>query len=160
MATTLTKAVFEAHLTFEEAASRVGLVGPIKNALEAVLVLTASTTPDAEKAYAGRVTLIAGAATLDLTALTDSEGTVLSMTAKKVRFFAIKGNGNANVCTIKVGAANGFTGFGTAWTIDVQVGGWIFLYAGAASVDIDATHKTIDFAGTLTQSFDVIIVAG
>lgn len=125
------------------------------------IILTGSSSPDATVVYKGTVTLTAGAATLDLTALTDSSGATIATTGLKVRAIKVKPTGtNANAITLSEGASNGYELFGDGWKVAVQATSHFLAYLGATAPDVATGAKTIDFAGTLVQSCDVMIVFG
>ncbi len=121
-----------------------------------------TTGPIVTKAYHRKITLVAGAATLDLTALVDTDLTI-DMTGLKLReMFLVSDSANANSITVQPGASNGYTG----WGIGTQ--GLILgtandehklgpLYGGIA---VDGTHKNIDIVGTGTQKVFVSMLFG
>jgi len=125
--------------------------------------LSAATTPPATKHVAKTVALDAGAATIDLTALTawGTNGLTENCNGLKLQIFRAKATaGNANPITIATGASNGYDAFGADWSISLKAGQEVTLYGNDATPDVDGTHKTIDLAGTLTQSIDIEMVFG
>ncbi len=117
--------------------------------------------PIASKAYAQLITLTAGAATLDLTALVDG-GVTIDMTGLHLlEIFAIADTANANPLTIAPGASNGYTGW-------VGSSGLLLKTANDANklgpmyggIAVDGTHKTIDFAGTGSQKVSIVLLFG
>lgn len=121
--------------------------------------LNATSTPVATKQYADTVALTAGAATIDLTAMTGFGGAAITFSGLKVQLFKFRNNG-ANAMTIGEGASNGYEMLGNAWSIVVPPGGIVMLYMPESAPDVGGSAKTIDVAGTLVQEFDVHIVAG
>lgn len=132
--------------------------------------LSSSSTPVITKGAFFSQALTAAAATIDLTALTGTNGAAVTLTGLKVqRFVFINGtvSGNAiaagsnSAVTITVGAANPYDLFGSAaGTIVVAAGAGIFWTCNETLEDVDATHKEIDLAGTGTDAFLVGILAG
>lgn len=121
--------------------------------------LNATSTPTATKHAAFSKALSAGAATIDLTALTGTGGVTVDGTALKVVAAKFK-NPSANNIQICFGASNAYL-FGTnaAWKHTLCPGDEILLKFHNNPL-IDATHKNIDLAGTLVQTLDCEIVLG
>jgi hypothetical protein len=127
----------------------------------ATVALSPTSTPTATAAVYASVALTAGAATLDLTALTGPGGAAVTMTGLKGRLIRITNpSSNANSVTVSKGASNGFTGLGTSFSVTIPVGGEFTFYDGGNGVAVSGTVKTLDFAGTGTQAFQVTVVAG
>jgi len=125
--------------------------------------LSASTTPPATKHVAKNVALVAGAATIDLTALTawGTNGVTEDCSGLKLQILRAKATlTNANPVTISTGASNGYAAFGADWSIALSAGQEVTLYGNDATPDVAAGAKTIDLAGTLTQSIDIEMVFG
>lgn len=121
-----------------------------------------TTGPAVTKWWHGLVTLTAGAASLDLTALTDAAtGLTIDMTGLKLKCLHLQATtGNAGDITFKPGGTNGLTGW-------IGAGGEVLaatdqrgpnVYTGGIAVD--ATHKTIDVTGTGTDSIRVVMLFG
>lgn len=122
--------------------------------------LTATTTPPATTVAEFIATLTAGALTIDLTALTGTNGVTVNGTGLKVQVVRIKNLG-ANIMTFKVGAANGHTGvFAATNGQPVQPGAVFMLYTNDTNDDVDGTHKTWDVTGTGSQTAEITIVLG
>lgn len=127
--------------------------------------LTASTTPAVSAAWSDRITLTAGAATIDLTALTRGNGTLaaLSMSGLKVVLIKIFA-ATANTAVVKFtnGAANGYNIFGAAGgDVSVPAGGMLMFYGYTGLAAVSATVKNIDVTSSDTDAiFDIIIVGG
>jgi len=126
--------------------------------------LTGTTTPAITKVSRFTITLSAGAATLDLTAipgLTPNE--TIDGTGLKVQ--AIKftpSSGNANPITASKGGTNGYglTAAGTTWSIPMDAGQSSLRNTNNAAPAIGGSAKTIDFAGTGSQTIKVTIWLG
>lgn len=127
------------------------------------LALNGSSTPKVSKCAFFTKALTAGAATIDLTALPGTNGGTVDLTGLKVRAIKIRASGsNANPLTVKNGASNGY-GLDAAesnWTLVLDAGQEALIYTGTTSVAVGSGAKTIDLAGTGTQSVDVAIFAG
>jgi hypothetical protein len=69
---------------------------------------------------------------------------------------------NANAITIAKGASNGYTGFGSAFSVTLQPGDeWTFKGNDNAGVtDVGSGAKTLDVSGTGAQVLQFHIVAG
>ena len=132
--------------------------------------LSSSSTPVISKGAFFSQALTAGAATIDLTSLTGTNGIAVTMSGLKVQRFVfingtITGNtiaaGTNSAVTIAVGAANPYDIFGSAaGTIVVGAGDGLFWTCNETLEDVDATHCEIDLAGTATDAFLVAVLAG
>ena len=126
--------------------------------------LSATTTPVASKHNQDNVALVAGAKTIDLTALTGAGGGTVTLSGLKVQLFRVSNRGTAAL-TVAKGASNGWS-LWTSWTVTLPAysgtGEYptIMLYVPEGAEDVDATHKTIDFTGTGTNTFDLSLAAG
>ena len=111
------------------------------------------------------VTLTAGSATLDLTAITDELGRTVDLSGLKVQSLRVKPHAdNANIISMKPGASNGYNLGNSASFYWSGYGGTPpdeadFLWREKCP-DVDATHKNLDFAGTGSQKILLQIVAG
>lgn len=121
----------------------------------------ASSPPPAVDA-AGTATLSGGALTLDLRALADEDtGTVVDGNGLKVQMYKFKAAaGNANPITITAGASNGYELFGASGSLTLHPGDEVLVKCTETKPDIDATHKTLDLAGTGSQTLDYHLVMG
>ena len=118
------------------------------------------TTPSPATVFSGAgYALVAGALSLDLRAIRTVAGGTGDGNGLKVQGFYFKNLG-ANVMTITDGASNGYLLLGTDGLVTVPPGGWIVMSLADASADVDATHKTIDIAGTLVQTFEFAVIMG
>lgn len=123
--------------------------------------LSAATTPPVTTAAFFQQLLTAGAATIDLTALTGTNGATVNLTGLKVQAIKFKALAtNANPITIGEGASNGYELLGSGWTLDLAPGQEIVIYGNDATPDVGGSAKEIDLAGTGTQGLEVSIVAG
>lgn len=133
----------------------------IKEKIAVDLTLNGSSTPDAEMHAAMQVAMVAGAATIDFTALTRHGGGAVSFSGKNVRSVVLQNPAtNANDITINVGAANGLALFGAASKVVLKPGDVIGAYFGATGPAVAAGTKNIDITGTGTQVLNLIAVAG
>lgn len=118
--------------------------------------LTFSSVPAVTTGAAFTLMLTAGAATIDLTALPALNGVAENATGKKIQLLRIKNLG-VNPMTFAQGASNGYV---LGSTILIQPGGVYMQFANGGLPTIDATHKTIDVAGTLVESAQITIALG
>jgi hypothetical protein len=133
----------------------------IKVKLAKTATLTVGSVPDAEMHANMSVPLVAGAATIDFTALTKRGGVAVSFSGKKVRMVYFKNpSTNANPITIVEGAANGLALLGAAFKLVLEPGQEHCTYLGDSSPTIAAGDRTVDITGTLTQALQMIAVAG
>jgi hypothetical protein len=118
--------------------------------------LNGSTTPTVSKQAQFLLALTAGAATINLAALTGANGTV-DMTGLRVQFIRIKNLGAAAM-TFAEGASNGLAL--ACGSIVVPAGGIVQFFLNDAAPDIAAADRTIDVTGTGTDTAEVTIIAG
>ena len=126
--------------------------------------LNADTTPDATAVVSMVVTLTAGAATVNLAALPGSQGT-FDATGLKIRSLWVKnlkedGTANTGAVTITPGASNGYNVFGSASGLVTLELGDTHHWTCNSSQTIASGDRTIDFAGTGTDEFQVTILLG
>lgn len=120
-------------------------------------ILNASSTVPATKYSAFLLTLTAGAATINLAALTGAGGATIDGTGLRVQAIRIKNLG-ANNMTFAEGASNGIALVGLP--IVVPPSGVIQHYFADVAPDIASGDRTIDIAGTGTQTAEVTLVLG
>ena len=122
----------------------------------------AASVPPASKVAAGQVNMIAGAGSIDLTALAlGAQGTVVDMTGMRVQFIKVKAlAGNANPITISKSVANGYDGFGASFSLSLAPGGEMLLRGNDGGNDVAAGNKGLTLAGTGTQGIALEVVAG
>ena len=124
--------------------------------------LTASTSVPVTVDAAGRITLSSGSATLNLAAITfDADVGTLDTTGLKIQYAKFRNlSTNANAITIAKGASNGYTGFGSAFSVVIQPGGYFEYYGNESTADVASGVRTLDITGTGAQVLEVQIVAG
>jgi hypothetical protein len=132
-------------------------------AVGATTSANANSTPDGEAGCFPQVALVAGAYTIDLTALPDVNGATTTLTGKKVRALFFENLGAANM-TFAKGASNGLDTLSGAWTMTLLPGEKRcidLMGVDVASIAaISGTIKTIDVTGTGTDTFDFGVVVG
>lgn len=123
--------------------------------------LNSTSTPTATKCAVFAKALSAGAATIDLTALTGTNGVTIDGTGLEVVAAKFQNpSTNANNIQICFGASNAYLlGTNAAWKITLCPGDE-YLGKFHNNPAIDATHKNIDLAGTGSQTLNVEIVLG
>ena len=122
--------------------------------------LNGSSTPPVSVDACLTLPLVAGAATLDLTAIPDP--TLGTVNANGLTPYMLKlqnPDTNANPITIKEGAANGYVGFGVNFLITLAPGEEIAILKKAASA-VGGASKTLDLTGTGVQALNIQIAAG
>ena len=124
-------------------------------AFDETFTLTAASAVPATT-FAGFVkALTAGAATIDLTSLTGTNGATVNGTGLRLQVLRVKNLG-ANDLTFATGASNGYV----VGTHTVKTNGIVMFYFADGLADIDGTHKTIDLTGTTTQTSEWSLVMG
>lgn len=121
---------------------------------------SSSSSPiNSTQAWSGHIALVSGAATIDLTNLTQlSFSGTIDTTGLKLRSIAVLADsGNANVISIGTGASNGYPSIGV---ISQIANGDPVIRICNNSVAVDGTHKTLDLAGTGTQGCSIILTFG
>lgn len=102
-----------------------------------------------------------GSATIDLTALTGTNGAVVSGTGLRVQYMKlINKSSNANSITIAKGASDGYDGFGGDFSVTLAPGAEMLLRTKDAGGDIGSSNKTLDVSGVGSQVLQAIIVMG
>lgn len=105
--------------------------------------------------------LSGGAATIDLTSITGTNGATVNLNGLKVQAFKVKAkSANANPITLTEGASNGYELLGASWTIILQPSQEVLVWGHDSTPDVSGTTKTIDMSGTDTQGVEIIVVAG
>ncbi len=137
----------------------VGTPTVLHNNFDYVETINAGTTVPATKVSEQVVALIAGAKTIDLTALVGVNGGVVNGTGLKVQAIKIKNLG-ANLMTITFGASNPYNLMGADFKITLQPGQRFMFTGNDATPDVGSGAKNIDVAGTLVQTFQLEVVLG
>lgn len=121
--------------------------------------LNSGTTPPVTQVAEFKLTLTDGAATIDLRALTGTNGASVDGNGLKPQIVRVKNLG-ANALTIEPGASNGHDLFGASSLLIVPPGAHVQFFTNDGVEDIDATHKTLDVTGTGAQTSEWTIVMG
>ena len=122
---------------------------------------TTGNGPAVTADFHAQVALIAGAKTLDLTALPDAILGTTTMSGLKLRHLQLQApSTNAGALTIAVGAANGYSGIIGAAAIVLAAGDNVVLGPLNGTIAVDGTHKTLDLSGTATDKLNVVLGFG
>lgn len=113
----------------------------------------------ATKVSAGVIALSAGAKTLDLTALTGTNGSSVTALGLKLQVWLLKNLG-ANAMTFSEGASNGYAALGAAFSFILAQNQMAQFYLADSAPDVASGDKTIDVAGTGSQTFQNVMVFG
>lgn len=108
-------------------------------------------------------TMSGGAATIDLTSLTGTNGRSITLLGLKVQAMKfINPSTNANNISVTKGASNGFGlgSGGTTFTFVLPPGSEVTWYANEGTPDVASGAKTIDISGTSAQVLQCAIFAG
>lgn len=124
---------------------------------------TGPAVPVTKRAFLEQA-LTAGAATIDLTSLTHEQGGLTETvdgTGLKLQFLRLCApSGNDAAITITPGASNGYDFSGSSASITLESGQCVTLELAESAPDIDSSNKTLDLAGTGTDSLEVSILMG
>lgn len=160
----LTKGSLAMGLTIEETTTSFDSASVIKHDQISVnkTFTPGGTAPNkATKNASFEVALSGGAATIDLTNITDPVNGVVTGNTLKVQAITVKNKAtNGAAITIAKGASNGYTGFGSAFSMSIPVGGTMGFDAVNAGATISSTVKTLDLAGSGTDVLQVQILFG
>ncbi len=122
--------------------------------------LTGTTTPPVTVVAAFVQALTGGAATIDLNALTGTNGATVSFNGLKVQAFMIKNLG-VNTMTLTNAGGNAYPMFGATLNIVLNTGQWALLYGNDDTPDVNSgVADDLTLAGTVSQTCEIIIVAG
>lgn len=126
---------------------------------------TTSSPVPVTKTFSDKLNLVAGALTLDLTALTGPSGTTVDFTGLKVQNLKLAcPAANTAGITVDRGAANPYNLFGedngSAEQVEILPGCSLEMAWNDNAEDVDATHSDVQFAGTGTEAIEIILVAG
>lgn len=128
------------------------------------VALSATSTPPATKIAGGQIALVAGSKTLSLVALTGlgANGADVNMNGLKVQAIYMENpSTNANSISIAKGASEGYQFSGSDGKLTLQPGQSVLLFGNDATPDVaTGSAHNLDFSGTSTQAFNIIIVAG
>ena len=126
-----------------------------------VVTLNSSSTPPTTKVAAFEQALAAGAATIDLTALTGTNGVSVDGTGLKVQAIKLVNKAaNSTAMTLSKGLTNGYDAWGANFEVDVAPGAEIVMFTNDAGSDIGAANKTLDIAGSGIETAQIIIIMG
>ncbi len=123
--------------------------------------LTGASSPAATKVAGFDLALSGGAATIDLTALTGTNGGTINGTGLRVEVFKVKAlETNSNPLTFAVGASNGYDLMGADTSVTLLPGQQVMFLGNDAAPSIGSGDKTIDFTGTLAEGAEVMVLMG
>lgn len=123
--------------------------------------INASSSQPATKVASFEKDMSGGAATIDLTALTGTNGATVTLSGLKVQAIKVKAKAaNSNVLTLTEGASNGYELAGSGWTVALLPSQEFMFWGHDATPDVGGAAKEIDIAGTDTQGVEVIVVGG
>ena len=145
--------------------TNVGLNKILYDGFDDKTVLTTATTPDVDTTAYLEATLSGGALTVDLTSLVCLDTTTVNLNGKKVRSIKFRAKSTSTgAFTIAKGASNGYTGFGSAFSVVLEAattgGSWVQYYTAGTGTAVSGTVKTLDITGTGSQVLLIAIAAG
>lgn len=132
--------------------------------------LDATTGVPVTKAVVTKQTLSGGALTIDLTAVTGTNGVTVDFSGLKIQhIFMVNGTaisagvitgGGQAVQSVGEGAANGYAIFGAGNAVDVKAGQSIEMHFADSADDVAGADKNIDFTGAGSETFFLVLVGG
>lgn len=125
------------------------------------LALPTATIP-VTKAYITTKAMSAGAATIDLTSLTDVSQTAADFTGLKVQALLCHNPASNAAISITEGASNGhsISAASSSWKVVLPPGGWFIFYGADGGQDVGSSDKTWDISGTTTNALNIAVIAG
>ena len=123
-------------------------------------VLNSSSTPPVTMTSYQTYTMTAGAFIIDLRALLGVNDEVQDANGLKLQTIIIRNKSGNNAITIGEGATNGYPIWGAGNDLIVPADSEMGMNFNETLADVSATDKTIDVAGTGTETFDVGICLG
>ncbi len=127
--------------------------------LTATTLNSASTAPVTTTSYQAYV-LVAGAITIDLTALLGVNDESQDATGLKLQTIIISNPTGNNAITVTTGASNGFPLFGGTNSVIIPAGATLAFFVPEGLTDVASGDAEIDVSGTGTETFDVGICLG
>lgn len=127
--------------------------------LNNVTLNATSTVPVTTTSYQDYA-LVAGAITIDLTALLGVNDEIQDATGLKLQTIIINNPSGNNPITVTTGAANGFPLFGGTNSVVIPADSTLAFYVPEGLTDVAAADKNIDVSGTGTETFKVGICLG
>lgn len=128
------------------------------NAFNYSKTLNASSSPTASQGLSFEKSLSGGAATIDFTSFTGTNGATYNLDALRLRVLMIKAK-STNAANIVV-AEGGTNGLSIGGTVTAYVGGSVTLDFGSSGPLIGASDKTLDLTGSGTETLQITVVAG
>jgi hypothetical protein len=122
--------------------------------------LNASSSVPATKCAYDAVALVAGAKTIDLTALVGTNDAAVDGTGLKVQAIKFKNKTGNAAMTFTEGAATGYELLGNAFTFILLADQEAAFYLHESAPDISGSLKHIDVTGTGTEEFELSVVMG
>ena len=123
--------------------------------------LDGTTTPPATTVWSDQVALSGGAKTLDLEALVNDNLPNVNLVGLKIQCLVMScPSANTGPITIVPGASNDYDIGGAAMSWAVSPGGMLIYLSEDDAPDVAAANSELDFSGTTTEVFDILIVAG
>jgi hypothetical protein len=131
----------------------------LHNAFDVAETYAAGTTVPATKVSAQVVALSAGAKTLDLTALTGTNGAALTAAGLKLQIWRLKNLGAADM-TFTFGASDPYLALGAGFLFILKSGQHACFFLNDLAPDVGSGSTDIDVSGTGTQTFQNLMVFG
>lgn len=131
------------------------------NQLNVSGTLNSTSSPAVSDGAAIQKALSAGAATIDLTAVTGYRGVTKDFTGLRLQLlFLHNPSTNANNITVTFGASNPYNALGASFLVVLTPGQRMLFYGDNDTPAVAAGAKNIDLAGTGSQVLNVIMTFG
>lgn len=127
---------------------------------EPTRTLNATSTPPATDAYRATVALSGGALTLDLTALAETGLPTLDLSTKKLQLIKVSNPAGNGALTVSEGATAGYPVYGVGKSIIIPAGAANQMEYADNAADVAVADAEIDFAGSGSETFDIIMIFG
>ncbi|MCP4571472.1 MAG: hypothetical protein GY838_03905 [bacterium] len=118
-----------------------------------------SSVPVTEPVF-DTIALVAGAKTIDLTALVGTANRAVDGTGLKVQAIKFKNKTGNSTMSFTFGASNPYNLAGSDWKVTLAADQEVMFYLHNTAPDIAAGAKNIDVAGTLVEEFELSVVMG
>ena len=123
--------------------------------------LDSTTTPPATLVWSDQVALSGGAVTLDLEALVNANLPNINFVGLKVQCLVMScPAANTQAIVIVPGASNDYDIGGASMSFAVSPGGMLIYLSDDDAPDVAGADSELDFSGTGTEVFDILMVAG
>ena len=123
--------------------------------------IKAGSTVPATKCAVFSQALSSGTASINLAALTGTNGAAVDFTGLKLQYLQISSATANGTLEVDVGSSNGYNlGNNAATEFHIGGGDTVAFYYTETNPDVASGARVIDLVGTGTETFDVVLIAG